>query len=190
MGTYIIRRLLYMLIVIFAISIVAFVVIQLPPGDYLSTYINNLRKSGLELQREQVRMLEETYGLNLPMYGQYIKWIGNIVLRGDFGKSFQYDEKVMRLIGERIILTMVISLITLVFTYVMAIPIGIYAATHQYSPFDYFWTFIGFIGLATPNFLLALLLMFLFYKYLNMDVGGLFSLDYQSSSWARPARPA
>ena len=184
MGGYIIRRLLYMIIVIFAISVVSFIVIQLPPGDYLSTYIQNLRRSGMDIQREMVRQLEEEYGLNQPMYTQYFMWIGKIVLKGDFGKSFQYQERVIKLIGERILLTMVISVITLIFTYAMAIPIGIYAATHQYSPFDYFWTFIGFIGLATPNFLLALIFMFLFYKFLGMDVGGLFSLEYQLAPWS------
>jgi peptide/nickel transport system permease protein len=173
-----------MIIVIFAISIVSFVIIQLPPGDYLSTYINNLRKSGLEIQEEKVRALEEEYGLNLPVYSQYLKWFGKIIFRGDFGSSFQYSEKVMKLLGERISLTFVLSLTTLLFTYIVSIPIGIYSATHQYSPVDYTFTFVGFIGLATPNFMLALILMFIFYKYMGMDVGGLFSIEYQLAPWS------
>ena len=184
MISYIIRRLIYMVVVVFMISIVAFVIIQLPPGDYLSNYINNLRKSGVEVQQILVKSLEEEYGFNLPMYQQYFKWIGKIVLKGDFGSSFQYNMKVMKLIGERVVLTIVLSLVTMVFTYVVAVPIGIYSATHQYSIFDYLWTFIGFVGIATPGFLLCLVLMFVFYKYLGMDVGGLFSIDYQLAPWS------
>ena len=185
MASYILRRLLYMLIVIFAISIVSFVIIQLPPGDYLTLYIQYLDQQGTQISRDDLRELEEQFGLNLPVHGQYFKWMGNILLRGDFGRSFAYDQrKVMEVISERLLLTVVMSLITLVFTYAMAIPVGIYAATHQYSPFDYFFTFIGFIGLATPNFLLALVLMFVFYRFLNMDVGGLFSRDFQLARWS------
>lgn len=179
MTNYIIRRLVYMVVVIFAISLVAFLVIQLPPGDYLSTMVQTMRSSGIEVDQVFVRQLEESYGLNQPVYQQYLKWLANIVFRGDFGRSFQYQQPVTMVVGERIWLTMMISFVTLIATYAMAIPIGIYSATHQYSIGDYFWTVFGFVGLATPNFLLALLLMFIFYTQFGMDVGGLFSLEFQ-----------
>ena len=183
MLSYIVRRCFYMLFLLVIVSIVTFVIIQLPPGDYLTTLVINLEERGLKLQEGQIAALREEYGLNLTIYEQYFKWVTNM-LHGDFGRSFQYEAPVSKLIGERLLLTVTMSLLTLIFVYLIAVPIGIYSATHQYSLTDYAFTFLGFIGLATPNFLLALILMFFFYKYLNMSVGGLFSPEFQTAGWS------
>jgi len=183
MLSYIIRRSLYMLIILLAVSVVAFVIIQLPPGDYLTTFVEQLRATGIGIDEEQLRSLEKQYGLNLPVYAQYFKWMGNM-LHGDFGDSFAYRRPVSELIAERLPLTTTISILALLFVYAVAIPIGIYSATHQYSIGDYTFTVAGFFGLATPNFLFALVLMFLFYKYFGLSAGGLFSRAYQLAPWS------
>nr|MQY69405.1 ABC transporter permease [Bacillota bacterium] len=183
MLSYIIRRSFYMIIILLVVSVVAFVIIQLPPGDYLTSLIRRLRESGITMTDEQIRSLEERFGLNLPVYARYFKWMWNM-LHGDFGKSFQWNEPVSKLIAERLPLTVTLSILAMLFTYAVAIPIGIASATHQYSIADYSFTVAGFAGLAIPNFLLALVLMFIFYKYFNLSAGGLFSLEYQIAPWS------
>jgi len=183
MLSYIIRRSLYMIIILLVVSVTAFIIIQLPPGDYLTTLIERLEAQGIVVDRERMRSLEKQYGLDLPVYGQYFKWMWNM-LHGDFGRSFQWNEPVSMLIGERLPLTITISILTLLFVYAVSIPIGIYSATHQYSIGDYTFTVAGFAGLAIPNFLLALVLMFFFYKYFGLSAGGLFSLEYQIAPWS------
>ena len=181
---YIVRRFLYMIIILWVVSIVAFVIIQLPAGDYLSYHIQNLKQRGITfIERDELRGLEERYGLNLPIYAQYGKWVWNM-LHGDFGQSFLWNKEVSELLGERLMLTVIISILTMLFAYGIAIPVGIYSATHQYSIADYGFTVAGFAGLATPNFLLALILMFLFYKYFGLSAGGLFSPAYQLAPWS------
>jgi len=172
-----------MIIVLLIVSVVAFIIIQLPPGDYLTTLIENLRASGIQVDEETIHSLERQYGLDLPIYAQYFKWMWNM-LHGDFGRSFQWNEPVSKLIAERLPLTVAISILTMFFVYVVSIPIGIYSATHQYSIGDYTFTVAGFAGLAIPNFLLALVLMFIFYKYFNLSAGGLFSVEYQLAPWS------
>jgi len=181
--SYIIHRSLYMIIILLAVSVVAFIIIQLPPGDYLTTLIENIRAMGIEISEEQIRSLEKQYGLNLPVYAQYFKWMWNM-LHGNFGRSFEWNEPVSMLIAERLPLTITISILTLLFVYAVSVPIGIYSATHQYSIGDYTFTVAGFAGLAIPNFLLALVLMFVFYKYFGLSPGGLFSLEYQIAPWS------
>ncbi len=181
---YIVRRFLYMIIILWVVSIVAFVIIQLPAGDYLSYHIQNLKQRGITfIERDELRGLEERYGLNLPIYAQYGKWVWNM-LHGDFGQSFLWNKEVSELLGERLMLTVIISILTMLFAYGIAIPVGIYSATHQYSIGDYGFTVAGFAGLATPNFLLALILMFVFYKYFGLSAGGLFSPAYQLAPWS------
>lgn len=183
MRVYILRRILHLIPTLFLISIVSFAIIQLPPGDYLTTYVANLRAAGEDLSQEEIDALELYYGLNRPMYVQYFKWISNF-LRGDMGQSFYWERPVNTLIGERIGLTMLMSFLTLIFVYAVAIPIGIFSAVRQYSPADYVVTFFGFIGLATPNFLLALVLMYIGIKYFGASAGGLFSPEYLDSPWS------
>lgn len=172
-----------MIVLLLGISVVTFIIIQLPPGDYLTNLVRNLEERGINVAREQLAALEKQYGLNLPVYAQYFKWFGN-VLQGDLGRSFTYNEPVTRLIGTRLPLTVAISLATLIFVYAVSVPIGIYSATHQYSVFDYAFTVIGFVGLAVPNFLLALVLMFFFYRFFGFSVGGLFSPGYDIAPWS------
>ncbi len=181
---YFLRRLIYMVIIVWAVSVVAFVIIQLPPGDYLTSYIMQLEEAGTEVSEAEIASLRKQYGLDQPIYLQYFYWIYNIVCHGDFGRSFQWNKPVSELIWERIMLTAIMGLCSTVFVFAVAIPIGIYSAVRQYSIFDYFFTFIGYAGLATPNFLLALVLMFMAYKYFGASVGGLFSPQYVQAPWS------
>lgn len=174
---------IYMVVLLVLLSIVSFVIIQLPPGDYLTTMVSRMRQLGVSIDPVVLESYEERYGLNLPLFQQYLKWAGNLI-RGDLGESFIYNEPVIDLIRERILLSAIITLGTLVVTYAIAIPIGVYSATHQYSLLDYIFTFIGFIGLAIPNFLLALILMFLAFRYFGWSVGGLFSREFLVAPWS------
>lgn len=180
---YIIRRFIYMVIILIVVSITAFIIIQLPPGDYVTSYVAQLEAAGEVVDEAQISLLRKRFGTDLPIYMQYFKWMWNM-LHGDFGRSFGWNKPVSELIGQRLMLTIIISLFTLIFTYVVAIPIGIYSSTHQYSISDYTFTVIGFAGLATPNFLLALILMFLFYKYFGLSIGGLFSSQFVEAPWS------
>lgn len=182
MLNYLFQRFLYMLIVILATSIVSFLVIQLPAGDFVDNLAVQYARSGREVDQVRLDNLRQQYGLDRPVYEQYLRWINNLV-QGDLGWSFQYQQNVADLIGSRIWLTMAISISTLIFTYLVAIPIGIYSATHQYSVGDYLSMFIGFLGLATPNFLLALILMVIFLNA-GISVGGLFSPEYMREPWS------
>ncbi len=183
MAKYIARRILYMFISLLVLSFVSFVIIQLPPGDFLGTLIENMRLRGMILDAETIIALEKRYGLDRPLMGQYFTWLWNL-LQGDMGRSFQWNEEVTKLIGERLMLTSTLALGSLLLAYLMAVPIAIYSATHQYSFGDYAFTVYGFIGLATPNFLLALLLMFLALKYLGWSPGGLFSREFVLEPWS------
>lgn len=182
MLSYVLRRFIYMVVVLFIVSVTAFVIIQLPPGDFLTSYIMKLKASGQIVDEAEIAGLRKQYDLDLPVHLQYCKWMWKMV-HGDFGKSFEWDRPVNQLIAERLPLTVTISIISLILTYILAIPIGIYSATRQYSIGDYVFTVIGFIGLAVPGFLLALILMFVFYNYFGLSVGGLFSPQYQLVSW-------
>jgi peptide/nickel transport system permease protein len=165
------------------ISIISFALIQLPPGDYLSSYIAQLEQSNREVSRELAMSLRHRYGLDDPFHVQYFKWITGI-FQGDFGYSFEHNRPVGELIGERLLLTILITFATTLFTWIVAFPIGVYSAIKQYSVGDYFFTFLGFIGLATPNFMLALILMFVGYKFWGLSVGGLFSMQYINADWS------
>ena len=183
MVAFVVRRILVMIPTLVLISIVSFIIIQLPPGDYLTSHIARLSETGQIVDDAEIASLKKRYGLEQPMFVQYLKWIWG-VLRGDLGQSFEWNMAVNKLIWERILLTVIISFATLLFTWAVSIPIGIYSATHQYSLFDYSFTFIGFIGLATPNFLLALVLMFVAWAYFGHSVGGLFSPEYVEAAWS------
>ncbi|MQY69735.1 MAG: ABC transporter permease subunit [Firmicutes bacterium] len=183
MLSYFIRRLIYMVILLTIVSVAAFVIIELPPGDYVTSYILSLEAQGAAPSAELAAALRKQYGLDLPLHLRYFKW-GWKMLHGDFGLSFQYNEPVSELIAERLSLTIIISLFAFAFTYLLAIAIGIYSATHQYSVGDYTFTVIGFTGLAIPNFLFALILMFFFYKYFDLSIGGLFSSQYMEAAWS------
>ncbi len=180
---YVIQRLLLMIPTLLAISVVTFVIIQLPPGNYLDTMISELRAAGETTDLQKVEFLRKQYGLDQPLWMQYWAWLRGL-LRGDLGYSFEYDRPVSAIIGERLALTFVVSFGAIVFTWVVAFPIGVYSATHQYSWADHGLTLLGFLGLATPNFLLALVLMFVSFTYFGVSVGGLFSPALQSAPWS------
>jgi len=184
MLNYILMRLLRMIPQLFIISILAFIIIQLPPGDYLTERINNLRASGVTVNQAEVERLTRTYGLDRPMYQQYLLWITKIVTHFDFGYSFQWGRPVIDIIASRIGLTFFIAMLAHLVTWLVAIPVGIYIAVKQYSIADYFFTFIGFIGIATPGFLLALVLMYIAFTKFGIKVGGLFSPEYMILPWS------
>lgn len=184
MVEYILRRIMYMVPTLFAISIAAFFLIQLPPGDFLTTMVADMAAQGDQIDPTVIAALRERYGLGEPFYVQYWKWISGIFLRGDFGQSFEWNRPVSTLIWDRLGLTLVLSLTTLVFIWLVSFPIGIYSAVRKYSVGDYVATFVGFIGLATPNFLLALVLMYVAFAYFGQSVGGLFSSEYVDAPWS------
>jgi peptide/nickel transport system permease protein len=183
MRRYVTRRLLYMIPTLAAISVVVFVIIQLPPGDFLTSYIANLQSMGQNVDRSQIAALEERYGLNDPIWVQYWQWISGILFHGDFGESFEYRAEVGSLIWERLGLSFFLSLSTLALSWAIALPIGIYSAVRQYSVGDYTFTFLGFLGLAIPNFLLGLIFLYISFRYFGQSAGGLFSPEYADAGW-------
>ena len=182
MKSYVFQRLIYMIFLLWLVSIVTFVIIQLPPGDYLSTYISRLEQAGQDLSDEEVDNLRRQYGLDLPLFLRYFKWFGQ-VLQGEFGFSFDWQQPVKDIIGERLALTFTIAILSAIFTFAVAIPIGIYSATHQYSLGDYVVSIIGFIGLAIPNFMLALIMLYVAWKSYGLNLTGLFSPEYLDAPW-------
>lgn len=180
---YIARRLLYMVPTLVAISILTFLVIQAPPGDYLNTVVAKLEAEGQYVDRAQLEALRNRYGLDEPIWVQYWRWITGIILHGDFGHSFVYSAPVADVLKERFGFTVLLSVTSMAFVWVVAIPVGMYSAVKRYSPADYTFTFIGFLGLAVPNFLIALVLMYVSYSYFGQSVGALFSPEFAESSW-------
>jgi peptide/nickel transport system permease protein len=166
-----------------AISILAFVIIQLPPGDYITAYIAQMSGSGSYVSEQEAQALREQYGLNRPVYVQYLRWMG-LVVRGNFGMALEWGRPVADVIGDRLWLTMIVSLSAIVVTWVLALPIGIYSAVRQYSAGDYVATLLGFIGLAVPSFMLALVIMYFGFTLFNVNVGGLFSPGVAEAPWS------
>ena len=183
MLTYIGRRALLAVFTVWAISVLAFVIIQLPPGDYVTSYIAQMASTGSVVTEQEAENLRIQYGLGQPIYVQYYKWV-KLIAVGDFGMSMEWKRPVTEVIGDRLWLTVVVSLAALFLTWVLALPIGIYSAVRQYSLGDYTATFVGFIGLAVPNFLLALVLLYLGFTLFNANIGGLFSVELQDAPWS------
>ncbi|MBO7048411.1 MAG: ABC transporter permease [Spirochaetia bacterium] len=181
---YILTKLATMLVTIFFVSIVVFIIIELPPGDFADNMAAERASAGETMTQDDVFNIRERYGLNQSVYERYFKWIWGIVSRGDFGTSFRYNRPVMMVIGERITFTTCLALLTILFTYLIAIPIGIYSAMRQYTLGDYAFTFVGYLGLSIPSFLLALLLLYFSTKYTNTTIGGLFSPEFQNAPWS------
>ncbi len=183
MIAYTVRRLLLALVTVWAISVLSFVIIQLPPGDFVDAYISRMSANGSAVSAEEAQSLRKLYGLDRPIYVQYAKWMSR-VSEGDFGASMEWQRPVTEVIGDRLWLTMVVSVAAIVLTWGIALPIGVYSAVRQYSIGDYIFTFFGFIGLAVPNFLLALILMYFSFKLFDANVGGLFSAENQLAPWS------
>ncbi|HUI18209.1 MAG TPA: ABC transporter permease [Alphaproteobacteria bacterium] len=182
---YIAQRLLIMIPTLLAISIIVFVIIQAPPGDYLSSYVAELQSQGESVDPKKIEFLRAQYGLDRPLFEQYFVWLTGM-LHGDFGYSFEYNLPVTKVVGDRLWLTFIVSFTTILFVWVVSFPIGVYSATHQYSIGDYGLTFLGFIGLATPNFLLALVLLYVANSWFGVSVGGLMADKFLDQPWSWP----
>lgn len=183
MAQFIIRRLIYAVVTLWVISVMSFIIIQLPPGDFLTSYVASLAEMGTTVSSDQVQIMRESYGLDQPIYVQYFKWISGVI-RGDFGRSMEWGVPVSELIWDRVGMSVLIGLFSILFVWSVAIPIGVFSATHQYSILDYISTFLGFLGLAIPDFLLALVLMWIAYSVFGQDVGGLFSPQFKDAPWS------
>ena len=184
MLNYILRRFLTLVPMLFVISAVVFFIIQLPPGDFMSTYIANLEEGGVKITDELAMSLRRQYGLDRPMHMQYFIWIKNIVTKGDWGRSFSWNRPVADVLADRVPLTLAVSIAATIFVFVVAVPIGIFSATNQYSFFDFFFTFVGFIGISIPGFLLALILMWGVFVLFDWRVGGLLSPEFMGRPWS------
>lgn len=184
MLAYIARRIAIMIPTLLIISVIAFVIIQLPPGDFLTSYVAQLRQQGDIVDEAVIMRLKKRYGLGEPVYKQYLKWITGILFRGDWGQSMEWRQPVKELIWERIGLTVLLSACTMVFSWLVSIPAGVYSATHQYSTSDYVITFLSFVGSGVPSFLIALIVMWLAMSQLGIGVGGLFSEKYMNAPWS------
>ena len=180
---YIIQRLLYAIPTLVFISIISFIIIQLPPGDFVDYIMAEMANDASRLDADYEAQLRKELGADKPIYIQYLLWMKGVCV-GDFGVSFMWNRPVNEIIWERLSYTLLIAFASLIFTYLLAIPVGIYAATHQYSFGDYTLTFLGFIGVATPNFLLALVLIWIFHQYFGISIGGLFSPEFYDQPWS------
>jgi peptide/nickel transport system permease protein len=183
MGSFFIRRVFYAIIMLFVVSFVSFIIISLPSGDFMDQKIAELQARGDRSAELRVEEYRERYGLDKPLLTQYWLWISNFV-RGDFGQSFEYDRPVRELIGQRLTLSIILSLTTLTITWAIAIPVGVYSAVNQYSLGDQIATTIAFIGIGVPGFLLALIVLYVAVVILNQDVVGLFSQEYRDAPWS------
>src|SRR2546429_7846164 len=183
MLAYIGRRALLAIFTVWAISMLAFVIVQLPPGGHVPSYIAEMASMGSVVTDEEAQNLRIQYGLGQPIYVQYWKWMKQIT-EGNFGFSMEWRRPVTEVIGERLWLTVIVAVAALILTWVLALPIGIYSAVRQYSLGDYAATFIGFIGLAVPNFLLALVILYFGFVFFYAHIGGLFSVEYQDAPWS------
>lgn len=185
MRKYLLSRFFSMIVTVWVISIFTFLIIQLPPGDYVTNIINRmLAQGGQNFDASMEVTLREQYGLNDPMYVQYFKWMRNIITRGQFGYSFTYQRDAIGIITERLPLTFALSFSSFMFVWIVSLPIGIFAAVKKYSIGDYIVSFFGFIGLAVPSFLLALVCLYIAYKYFGVSAIGLFSEQYANAPWS------
>jgi len=180
---YVVQRVLLMIPTMIAISIIVFVIIQLPPGDYLESYIAELQAQGESVDPQKIAFLREQYGLDKSLPEQYLRWAGGMLV-GDFGYSFEFNLPVNKVVGDRMFLTIIVSFATILFTWAVAFPIGIYSATHQYSWGDYGLSLLGFLGIAVPNFMLALVMLYLANVFFGTSIGGLMAPEYIDQPWS------
>ena len=183
MTRYVVRRLVMLPFLLFVFSVTVFAIVQAPPGDFLTVYVATLASSGSSVSAEQVDALRREYGLDQPVYVQYVRWMGNLA-RGNLGLSLEYQRPNTELIGERLLLTVLLALFAFVFTWAVAIPAGIYSATHPRSVLDYLFTVLNYVGVATPNFMLALILMWMAFAYFGIGITGLFSPEFVEAPWS------
>ena len=184
MLSYIVKRLLGMIPLILILAILVFIIIELPPGDFLTVYVEKLKASGVMMDETAIERLSRQYALDKPGYIRCYTWLKNIITRGDFGRSFQWDKPVLDLIKERLALSVAISLFSTIFVMTIGFAIGVFSAVRQYSAFDYIFAFVGFIGVSIPGFLLALLLMWFLYSRFGIYISGLFSPEFEDAPWS------
>ena len=186
MLSYIVKRFFYMIPTLVLTSILVFTLIELPPGDYLESYVAELLSAGETVDPKEIEYLRQEYGFDRPVWERYFKWASGMLV-GDFGYSFEYQLPVNKVIGDRMFFTIIVTFFTIIFTWLVAFPIGIYSATHQYSWGDYGLTFLGLLGLATPNFLLALIMTYLANQWFGTSIGGLVDPEYidKPFSWGK-----
>jgi peptide/nickel transport system permease protein len=180
---YLARRLMLAVLTCVFISVATFAIIHLPPGDYVSSYVAQMAASGSSMTQEEADVLRHQYGLDQPLPVQYLKWV-SLAIQGNFGMSMEWHRSVRDVIGDRLLLTMVVSAAAVLTTWILALPIGIYTAVRQHSISDYVFTLLGFVGLAVPSFLIALVLMYIGFRYFGATVGGLFSPEYAEAPWS------
>jgi len=183
MTRFILQRLALLPVLLFFFSVLVFAIVQAPPGDFLTSYVATLASSGSSISAEHIEALRREYGLDQPMVVQYLKWVQNL-LHGNLGLSLEYQRPNSELIGEVLILTIVLALFSFVFTFAVAVPAGIYSATHQRSALDYVFTVVNYVGVATPNFMLALVLMWFAFAYFGIGITGLFSPEFADAPWS------
>jgi peptide/nickel transport system permease protein len=183
MTRYVLRRLVLLPVLLFLFSVAVFAIVQAPPGDFLTAYTATLASSGTSISAEHLEALRREYGLDQPLAVQYLKWMQNL-LGGNLGLSLEYQRPNAELIGERLVLTVVLAVLSFLFTWAVAIPAGIFSATHQRSLLDYVFTLLNYVGVATPNFMLALILMWVAFAYFGIGVTGLFSPDFVEAPWS------
>jgi len=184
MARYALKRFITMVLMLIGISLIVFVILELPPGDYAERYVHDLRQSGAQVGHEQIEIIRHQLGLDRPWPERYLNWVTGMVTRFDFGWSLTYRMPVTRVLGDRIWFTIILSVVTISLSYIIAILIGIYSAMRQYSAGDYFFTLLGYLGMATPAFLFALILLYIATFYLDTSVGGLYSLEYLDAAWS------
>jgi len=184
MARYALKRFITMVLMLIGISLIVFVILELPPGDYAERYVHDLRQSGAQVGHEQIEIIRHQLGLDRPWPERYLSWVTGMVTRFDFGWSLTYRMPVTKVLGDRIWFTIILSVVTISLSYIIAILIGIYSAMRQYSAGDYFFTLLGYLGMATPAFLFALILLYFATFYLDTSVGGLYSLEYLDAAWS------
>jgi peptide/nickel transport system permease protein len=184
MARFALQRFLTMIFMLIGLSLVIFVLLELPPGDFAERYVFDLRQSGAQVTFDQVDYYRHMLGLDRPWYERYLRWVGGIITRFDFGWSLTFRTPVTQVIGDRIIFTVLLSVVTIALSYAIAIPLGIFSAMRQYSFGDYLFTVLGYLGMATPAFLFALILLYFSVMYLNTSAGGLFSAEFQNEPWS------
>ena len=191
---YLISRVLVMIPTLLVISMLVFTIIQAPPGDFLETMMAELQARGENMDQDKMEFLRKTYGLDEPVHVQYLHWMfgrwegltyqsGGLIF-GDLGYSFEHNLPVSEVVGDRLSLTVIISLVSILFVWVVSFPIAVYSATHQYSLFDYIFTFLGYIGLATPSFLIALVMLYFANIWFGTSIGGMMEPEYVGQPWS------
>ncbi len=182
---YFVQRLMVMIPTLVIISMLIFAIIQAPPGDYLETYMAELEAQGEAIDEEKIAFLRQTYGLDQPLYMQYLKWAGGL-LRGDLGYSFAHNLPVSEVVGDRLSLTIVVSFASILFVWVVSFPIAVYSAVRQYSLGDHFFTLLGYLGLATPSFLIALVMLYFANVWFGISIGGMMDPEFLGQEWSWP----